>query len=83
MSGLRAIIVKPMIVALLILSLMVSLALTVGMMNRTPSDMSRSGISQMELQTHSGPGKHNRCKPKGKYGKPERPKNCRRRPNRP
>ena len=79
MTGLRTIVVKPVIIAAFVLALLASLAVGLSM-SGGGSDPSSPAITQVELQNHKGPGKHKRCKPKGKYGKPKKPKKCRRRP---
>lgn len=81
MSGLRAVVVRPVIIAAFVLALLASLAVGLtlsGSGNAPPAG--NSSVTEIELQSHNGPGKHKRCKPKGKYGKPKKPKKCRRRP---
>jgi hypothetical protein len=82
MSTLKRTIVKPIVIAAFVLTLLLSLVITASMMQGGPTrDGGGASISRIELQSHNGPGKHKRCKPKGKYGKPKKPKKCRRRDN--
>jgi hypothetical protein len=72
---------KRILVAVLIAGLLLGGMIAYAFVGPSPSsDTSGRSETSIELQKHKNKKKHKRCKPKGKYGKPPKPRKCRRNP---
>ncbi len=81
MQQLKTQLARPFIIAAMVAALLITGAIGYYAGGQaTPSDPGISQGDTIQLERHKGPGRHRRCKPKGKYAKPPPPRKCRRNP---